>query len=292
MKRFFAYFFICLLCLGCAGCSQEEASIAATTLPVYQFTETLCRGTGLTVTRLITEPVSCLHDYTLTVGQMRSIEAAQMVVCSGAGLEDFMAEALDTAATVVDASAGIQLLDGGCHHHEEAEAEEHHHEHDAHIWLSPGNAAVMAENICRSLEDQYPQHSEAFRENLQLLQEKLQNLEELGRSELEPLSCRELVTFHDGFAYLAHSFDLEILEAIEEESDSEASAGALIHLIELVEHHQLPAIFTETNGSASAAAVVAAETGVEVYTLDMTMSGDDYFEAMERNIRVLKEALS
>ncbi len=289
MKRIFSWLALAALCLSFAGCAQVQAPIAATTLPVYQFTGMLCQGTGLTVTRLVTEPVSCLHDYTLTVGQMRSIEGAQVVVCSGAGLEEFMAEALDSAQAVVDASAGIELLEGGCHHDE---ADDHHHEADAHIWLSPVNAAVMAENICRGLEVQYPQYAESFRENLAGLRQQLRQLYEFGQQELSSLSCRELVTFHDGFSYLAQAFDLEILHAMEEESGSEASAQELIHLIELVEENDLPAIFTEANGSVSAASVVSAETGVTIYDLDMVMSGDDYFAGMRRNIQVLKEALS
>ena len=84
---------------------------------------------------------------------------------------------------------------------------------------------------------------------------------------------------------------MTILEAVEEESGSEASAKQLISLISLVRQHQLPAIFIETNGSVSSAGIVAAETGVPVYTLDMIMSGEDYFDAMYRNIDSLQEAL-
>ena len=78
---------------------------------------------------------------------------------------------------------------------------------------------------------------------------------------------------------------------MEEESGAEASASELKHLITLVREHSLPAIFTETNGSDSAAAIIAAETGAKVYTLDMAMSGDRWFDAMYRNIDTLKEAL-
>ena len=78
---------------------------------------------------------------------------------------------------------------------------------------------------------------------------------------------------------------------MEEESGSEASAAELIELIEEVEHHDLPAIFTETNGSVSAAGIIARETGAGSYALDMAMGGDSYFEAMYHNIDTLKEAL-
>ena len=78
---------------------------------------------------------------------------------------------------------------------------------------------------------------------------------------------------------------------MEEESGAEASAAELKELITLVRQHQLPAVFTETNGSDSAAAVISRETGAAVFTLDMAMSGDSWFEAMYHNIHTLKEAL-
>ena len=274
------------------GCgTQEQAQIAATTLPVYEFTTLLCEGSGLTVTQLVTEQVSCLHDYSLNVRQVRAAEAAELIVISGAGLEDFMAELLQ-GKTVIDGSAGIDLIEGGHHHeHSEESHDDHHHEEDPHIWLSPACAKIMAGNICAGLMAQYPDHAALFEANLETLLARLDALQAYGEAQLSDLRCRELITFHDGFAYLAASFDLTILEAVEEESGSEASAAELVHLIEEVRHHALPAIFTETLGSVSAARIIAAETGARTYTLDMVMHGDSYFDAMYRNIDTLKGAL-
>ena len=52
---------------------------------------------------------------------------------------------------------------------------------------------------------------------LQHAHAQLDALQAYGEKTLADLSCRELITFHDGFAYLAHAFDIEIVEAIEEE---------------------------------------------------------------------------
>ena len=290
MKRLFFVFLLCLLLFsGCAG-KVETADIAATTLPVYEFTQAICQGTDLTVGRLITESVSCLHDYSLNVNQVRQVESAELIVLSGAGLEEFMEDIL-TGKPSVDASQGIALLEG--EEHEEGHNHEagHHHEHDPHIWLSPANARIMAANICQGLTVQYPQWEPAFSANLETLLTKLDALERSGQDALSQLSCRELITFHDGFAYFAQAFDLDILAAVEEESGSEASAKELIGLITLTREHQLPAIFVEQNGSTSAADILCRETGAKEYVLDMAMAGDSYFEAMYRNIDTVKEAL-
>jgi len=279
-----------LLC-GCAP-KMDYAPIAATTLPVWDFTSRLCQDTPLTVTRLVTEQVSCLHDYSLNVRQVKAAEAAQVVVISGAGLEDFLDDLLLDVPTI-DASQGISLLHSDEEHEEEHHHEEdgHHHEDDPHIWLSPENAMAMAQNICEGLSQEYPAYTDTFRANLEDLLSQLDALQAYGEAQLSDLQCRELIPFHDGFSYFAQAFHLTILESVEEESGSEASAKDLIHLTKLVREHSLPAIFTEASGSDSAAGIIARETGCKVYSLDMAMSGDSYFEAMYHNIDTIREAL-
>lgn len=271
-----------------AGCRVPAAQVVATTRPVYDFTSVLCDGTGIAVGQLVTENVSCLHDYTLQVSQMRMIESAEVVVVSGAGLEDFLEDALVSAKQVIDSSEGCHIHDGHDHSHEH---HGHSHEQDPHIWLSPENAKLMCENICRELSLVYPQYANIFAGNLANLSAQLDALQAYGEKQLSGLSCQELITFHDGFGYFAESFGLTILEAIEEESGSEASAKELKHLIALVSEHDLPAVFTEVNGSASAANVVSAETGAKVYCLSMAMSEGNYFDAMRGNIDTIKEAM-
>ena len=296
MKKCMLLPLLLVLCLlsGCAG-QQAPAQVAATTLPVYEFTARLCQGTPISVTRLMTEQVSCLHDYSLNVRQVRAAEAAELIVISGAGLEDFLEDVL-SGGQILDASQGIALLEGEEHDHEDADAHEHgheghQHEKDPHIWLSPANAMTMAGNICQGLCERYPRYADTFRGNLAGLLADLEGLQDEIHKTLEDLSCRELITFHDGFAYLAQACGLTIVDAIEEESGREASAKELIRVIREVEEHRLPAIFTEKSGSTAAAEIISRETGAKCLSLDMAMAGDSYFDAMYHNIDTIREAL-
>ena len=285
MKRLIVFLILLFLLCGCAP-QQAPTQVVATTAPVYEFTERICQGTDITVTRLITENISCLHDFSLSVSQVKALEGAELIVMSGAGLEDFMENLFQEKATA-DSAKSIPLL--GCDH-------DHDHSHDQedadpHIWLSPENAMIMAKNICLSLCSQYPQFQVTFEKNLQQLLQDLQALQDYGEKQLKELTTREMITFHDGFAYFAEAFDLTILKAVEEESGSEASAGELRELCNLVWSHNLPAIFTEVSGSTGAAEIILRETGVLVFTLDMAMSAGSYFDAMYHNIHTVKEAL-
>ena len=293
MRKLFAIILCFVLCVSLPGCSNKsnQTQIVATTLPVYEFATAICDGTGITVSQLVTENISCLHDYTLQVRQMQMLEQAEIVITSGAGLDSFVHDVLTDSAVCIDASQGIALLCSDVHHDHEPSHDHAHGEEDPHIWLSPVNAKIMANNIYASLVTAYPEHQAVFAENLQHLNCKLDALHNYGIQELNDLASRDCITFHDGFAYLADAFDLHILRAIEEESGSEASAQEIIELIALIETHNITAIFTERNSNASSPEILHRETGVSVYELDMAMSGSSYFDAMYHNINTLKEAL-
>ena len=86
-----------------------------------------------------------------------------------------------------------------------------------------GYAAVMAENLAEGLVAVDPENGEVYRANgaktAALLREwdhqmKAVLQQAVGEKELE---ISGLITFHDGFQYFAHAYDLTLLEAIEEE---------------------------------------------------------------------------
>lgn len=281
MKKRIALLVLCAMLLTACGTTPQTGgpTVAATTAPLAQFLEALCENTDIRVDLVISEPVSCLHDYSLTVGQMRTIGAADCLFLSGAGLEEFMADALSQAKATVDCSQNLDLLelDG---------------ESDPHIWLAPKNAEVMAKNAADGLTALYPQYGDTFRKNLAALIARLEDLQQYGEDALKDLSCRELITFHDGFAYFAGAFDLTILASIEEESGSEASAKSLAEISTLVESHNIPVVFMEANGSTAGAEAIARETGCGLSTLFTGLGGGDYFDILRQNIDAVKEALA
>jgi ABC-type Zn uptake system ZnuABC Zn-binding protein ZnuA len=116
--------------------------------------------------------------------------------------------------------------------------------------------------------------------------------------ELSQLSCRQLITFHEGFSYFADAFDLDIVAAIEEEAGSEASAKEIVEMVSLIGTYQLPTIFVEENGSDATAKAIQRECGVDISSLSMMMSGpEEYSETnnyetyLRQNLDTIKEVL-
>ncbi|MEG0597901.1 MAG: metal ABC transporter substrate-binding protein, partial [Oscillospiraceae bacterium] len=146
MKKFRVIALCCALFL-LAGCAPKGTAddgklhILATTYPVYLFTTAVTDGVeGVQVDLLVNEQVSCLHNYTLTVTDMKAIENADVVMMSGVGLEDFMSDALaQSDATAVDCSENVALLTLGTEGS------------DPHIWMDPNRAVTMTENIKNAL---------------------------------------------------------------------------------------------------------------------------------------------
>ena len=109
-----------------------------------------------------------------------------------------------------------------------------------------------------------------------------------------------IITFPDGFAYCADTFGLTLLRSIEEESGSEASAHEVVEILEAIEHHALPAIFTEVNGGTATAEMIQRECGIPIHALDMMMSGptqgvdgiQTYLDRIIDNAETLQEAYS
>ena len=277
-----------------AGTPADDAglSVVATTYPVYLLADAVIgEEAGVNLALMIDQSISCLHDYTLSVENMRLLDGADAVLLSGAGLEDFLDDALAAAGDLVqvDCSQGVDLLP----------SQEDPGESDPHYWMDPARACQMVENLAQGLSQLLPESADAFAANAQAAQDAILDAYAQEQEALADLSCRELITFHDGFSYFAEAFDLTILRAIEEESGSEASAQEVSQILQEVESHSLPAIFTEKNGSDSTAQVIQRESGVAIYQLNLLMSGDKdtdglaaYIAGMDANVAVIQEAFA
>lgn len=98
MKKIILAFLLLALLLPAVGCAAQEekerVTVVATTYPIYLFARAVTDGTeGVVVERLDTGSASCLHDYTLSMADMKKLERADLIALNGAGLEDFLSDA-------------------------------------------------------------------------------------------------------------------------------------------------------------------------------------------------------
>ncbi len=314
MKRYLALLLALLFSLAACGqagggeTTEGEISVVATTYPIYLFALEVTKGVeGITVTPLVNQATGCLHDYTLTTDDMKLLEGADILLRNGAGLDDFVLN-MELEVPMVDCSVGVEPPGGAEMGHgidygqappTPEESQTQSLGLDPHFWMDPGRAAIMIQNIAAGLDALTPENREAFEKNAEAAKEALTAAREGLSSRLNTLTNRDLVTFHDGFAYFADAANLTILLAVESEEGQEVPAAALQEAVTLVEVFGLPAVFTEKDGPQNAAQVISSETGAAIYSLTMIMSGalepraplQTYLDAINENVNAVLRAL-
>ena len=266
---------------GTPAVEKPRLTVVCATYPIYLFASSLAENVdGVAVERLDTGTASCLHDYTLSMADMKKLELADIIALNGAGLEEFLEDALAASdAQVIDCSAGVELLENLSHRHDGDGHDSHDHGHwDPHYWMDPANARIMADNLRGGMALTDPEHASEYEANAVKTEEILLQVEKDARELMErylPQGVPGLITFHDGFPYFARAFHLPLLASIEEEAGSEASAREIVEITELVKEYDIPVIFTEVNGSDATARAISRETGCRVAQLTMIMDGPD-----------------
>ena len=246
------------------------------------------------------------HDFELTPVAGAALEEADLILISGAGLEDWLDETLETiggADRVRDLSEGVSLrtpADDATGHEGE---EDHEEEVDPHYWLSAQNAIVMAGNARDALADAAPEHAAAFAERAGILLARLEEADTEVRTMIGeiPADERRIVTDHDALGYFIDAYGLEFVGSVFSSLDvsSEPSAQDIEALVAEIREQGVTAIFTESSVNPRLAAAVAEETEARlveepIYTdsLGADGSGAETLDGMLlHNARVIRDGL-
>jgi len=286
------------LCLAaCAaendGASADRLRVVATTTQVGWIAAEV-GGDAIDLTVLLKPGVEA-HDYEMTPTDAASIEDAALVLRSGAGLETWLDDALQTLATdatVGDASEGAEL------HEDEATGHV-----DPHYWLSGPNAIVMVRNVAAALAEASPPDAAMFDERAGAMVDRLEAADAEVRALIGeiPEDRRGIVTNHDSLGYFIDEYGLRFVGSIFPNLDvsSEPSPGELAELIDTIRSEGVAAIFSESAVNPDLARAIAAETGATVadeplYTdsLGPPGSGADTLDGvLLHNARVIRDAL-
>ena len=313
IKKFrllFSLFFCCLGLLGPtsppAEASPKELRLVCTILPVYCFTLNIVGQTpGVKVELLLPPTQGCPHNYDLTPGDLITLSRADLIIANGLGMEEFLEKPLrrsNPRAKLILAAAGVPPISGP--HPEQPKSLpkaraplEHSHPQalNGHAWTSPLAALTMVETIARGLAQNDPGRAAFYLENARGYSLRLQALFEEMKGITAASRNNRVVTFHDGFDYLARDIGLEVVGLIQSRLGAEPSPRDLARLVNRVKIRRPAAIFSEPQYSDRMARTLSRETGVPVYRLDPVATGQPmaqtYEKAQMRNISVLRQAL-
>ncbi len=295
MKKLIVLF---TLSAGLYGADVEKKVILCSFYPMYILTQNVTTDVpGVAVECMTSIKTGCLHDYQLTPNDMKKLNSAYALVINGGGMETFLDKVIAQfpRLKIIEASKGIQLIEAEVHRHDDDEHQRHEQQYNAHVWLSVSGAISQVENICKELMVIDPGNAQKYRVNADRFVKSLEELKRKMHQGLSVISDRNIITFHEAFPYFAKEFNLNVVAVIEREAGSEPNARELAEIIKLIKEKNVKAIFIEPQYPAKIAQMIYRETGKKLYTLDPIVTGpfhpDAYISIMEKNLKVLQEAL-
>lgn len=301
MRRALAAITSAVLAAGAlAACApaSDGPRIVVTTNILGDVVETLV-GEQVEVATLM-QPNADPHSFEISARQAADMEAANLVVANGLGLEEGLVQHVETAA-----DAGVPITLAGDAVEVLEYATEDASGPDPHWWTDPTQMVAVVD----ALEDAIAEHVDGIDADA------LADAADDYRGELEALDAdletrfdaigadrRVLVTNHHVFGYLAERYDFRIVGAVIPGGSTLAapSASDLDDLAAAIEEAGVPVIFAESSQPDRLIQVLAQEVGVDVrveslFTESLTEPGGGagtYLELMQANADRIEAALA
>lgn len=252
-----------------SGGDEDAAIRAFVSIPPLAYLVDRVGGDRVVSTVLV-EPGQSPHSYEPTPRRLAELALADVYFSVGLPFEERLLERLRDLgpdAIFVDASDGIERRPVEGHGHDGDRARhEPRGRLDPHVWMSPRNAARMAENVAGGLAMVDPGGRERYESNLDGLVADLDSLDADLSRELAPLRGGDLYVFHPAFGYFADAYGLR--QVAVETGGREPGARALAELVASARRDGVRAIFVQPQFSTKSAEAIAAEIAAAVVPLD------------------------
>ena len=303
MKKLISLLIILCLFVGCGNgvnkTENEKITVVTTLFPQYDFCRQIARDKMEVV--LLLPPGMESHNFEPGVGDIKTVANCDLFIYTGENMEPW-------AHTIIETLDGVKTLNVSkninlCLH--EHTNEEHHHEHeetDPHIWTSPKNAKIMAENILSALIEIDGTNADYYKDNASVLFNELDELD----SEFLQLKdlTKNLTLCHGGkfaMGYLQRDYGFDFLSAYDScASSQEPSVVRVKEIVDKISSQKLKGVFVEELNRGRVAETISKETGVPVYVLHTChnlsktefMQGETYVSLMKKNIVNIKKVIT
>lgn len=150
---------------------------------------------------------------------------------------------------------------------------------DPHLWFDVSLWTIVAEGIAGSLAREYPQHATTFRENFAAYRLQLEELDAWVFEQVAQLTPeqRVLITAHDAFTYFGRRYGFEVLGVQGVSTASEAGAGDIQDLADIIVEREIRAIFVES--AVPPATIEAVQAAVRSQGWNVEIGGSLYADA-------------
>ncbi|MFN2503061.1 MAG: metal ABC transporter substrate-binding protein [Acidimicrobiales bacterium] len=133
-----------------------------------------------------------------------------------------------------------------------------------HLWTNPPMAKQYARLVADTLARRDPAHGEAFEANYRRFASEVDELDRamIAATASLPPERRNLLTYHDAYAYFARHYGWTVIGAIQPSSFEEPTSREVADLITQIRQQPVPAIFGSEVFPSPVLAQIGRETGV------------------------------
>ena len=284
MKLFHKAFLSAALLANTSSFAWAEIKVLASIKPVHSLVASIMEGAG--TPSLIVQGSASPHTYSLKPSQADELQNADLVFWVGHQFEAFLEKPIETIATK---SVAVSLLDtkgitvlppretGNFEAHEEEVEAGHSHDHseevDAHVWLDPQNAMLMAAEIEQALVKADPANAAIYTANSAKLKTELTALQAEIETTLAPTKDKGIIVFHDAYQYFERRFGVNVLGSITASPEVMPGAERLTELKTKLTNLKAACIFAEPNFEPKLVNAIIEGTPAKTGTLDPEASG-------------------
>ena len=308
------------ICVGLfAGCGRKKddgrLTIVVTVFPVYDWVRNLLGDRAGEVELVLLEDSGAdMHNFQPTIEDIYKISTCDLFVYIGGESDKWVTDTLRTAENKNMVAVGL-LAELGTAAREEEEPDgpgsEHDHEHeevteyDEHVWLSVKNAKLLCPVLAEKLAQVDAEHAETYRANCAAYTKQLDELDAAFEQAVSEAPGRT-VLFADRypFLYLIKDYGLTAYAAFSGcSAETEASFDMISFLVGKLDGLGLKHILVLEGSTCRIANTIISESAAkdaEILEMDSMQSvtpeqisaGTNYLAIMQKNLEVLKQALS
>ncbi|MBM7062595.1 zinc ABC transporter substrate-binding protein [Pseudomonas sp. UL073] len=212
MLRLACFLFLALFGLS----SQAEVRVLTSIKPLQLIAAAVQDGVGQP--EVLLPPGASPHHYALRPSDVRRVGEATLLYWIGPDLEGFLPRVLagrSAPSVAVQELPGLQLrhfAEGQAH--ADDDHDEHDHDHrpgslDAHLWLLPANAKVIAAKMAADLSAADSANAVRYQANLAAFSQRLDALDARLKPRLAGLTGKPFFVFHEAFDYFEAAYGLQ-----------------------------------------------------------------------------------
>ncbi len=198
------------------GTAQAEVKVLTSIKPLQLIAAAV--QDGVAIPEVLLPPGASPHNYALRPSDVRKVQSVDLLYWIGPDMEGFLPRVLggrSLPSVAVQDLPGLKLRHFGADNHSHAEeADEHDHDHrpgslDAHLWLSPVNARVIADKMAADLSAADPANAQRYQSNAKAFDERLDALDQRLKKRLANVEGKPYFVFHEAFDYFEDAYGLK-----------------------------------------------------------------------------------